>query len=390
MVAQSAGEERALAATVTARAEAKKATRLRLLRGGKGGGVESFGGYELDGEGVRHKERAKASGVARLSERDVVALRTVFGGLESSMGLASSMGAQIAMLAAAPDSPCGHRPARVVEWQGGDGEQLKVVTPEEPCRRRKRRGPAKVTRAAFAVLMGAPVNVDLVDAEKVAEVEPGPGILPPPSGGFLVCGTCQRKASCPDCGECKHCGGRAWTPMHVSGSRAAFDTSEVMHLEAVAWGGGLAGYRRTRDTLLRMVADGQTGHVVVLSRMYSGEASAEHSRRWPKLGDVVPLATLTEAVLARAEEMTKRVRRQARAAAFEVSAFAALESAMAADNAGANATEIRRQAERLLERASAAYTRAARALAGERKVAGRSARAVAKPWRRAEEGEDVD
>ena len=157
------------------------------------------------------------------------------------------------------------------------------------------------------------------------------------------------------------------------------------------------GYTATRDALVRLVdleavdarqpvMSGRQA-VVALARMYGAEASTEHSRRWPRLGDVVPLATMTDAVQTRALEMTKRLRRDSRAQSFVVTAFEALESAMAADNATASAQEIKRQGERLLERASAAYARQKAMTSRERQKA---RRAPVVPWRRHPEGEDVD
>ena len=399
---------------------------LRLVA--RRGASESFGGYEIDPEGVRRKERPQGAKVDRLPEHEVQALRAVFGGLESEMGLCSSMGAQIASLAAAPKAKCGHIERVLTEWQESDGVQRKALTPGAPCKRqRKLRKSKKASKTAelIAILIGQDGTRSLEaipgrsekeqsdqqdepESQNVLTLEPksAESLLEskrpeeasafstadeaPRRAPFLRCGACKRLATCPECGECRHCGSRAWQTMIVHGtSHAPFNPNAVGALEERAWGGAMAVYRSTRDALLALVERGKTEHVVVLSKMYSGEASTEHSRRWPKLGDVVPIATMTEAVLSRAKEMTKRLQRESRAQSFQVSAFAALESAMSADNAAASVQEIRRQAERMLERASAAYAKEKVAATKQRKDTRKRSVALA-PWKRKLEGEDVD
>lgn len=357
---------------------------LRLV--GKGAAAESFGGYDLDETGVRHRKLRAEQRPGRLPSQDVEALCAVFGGLESEMGLGSSMGAQIAQIASAPKARCGHiEHAIVAEWGDDSGEQRKVVLHEQSCRRVERK--KRKTTEKFAIVVGPDGQQSFVGgvedgSQNVLTSEPEP--RPVKETRFAECGACGKRQTCPDCGECRRCGSRAWQSMNVhGGNRTPFNPNAVSGLEARAWGVSMTTYRQTRDALLRMVDKGLTRDVVVLSRMYGGEASAEHSRRWPVLGDVVVLATMTDAVVRRADEMTHRLQRQSRATSFTVATFEALEAAMRADNARASGLEIKRQAERLLEHASAAYLK-------ERQNGKPRKKSVVIPWKRFEEGEDVD
>ena len=346
-----------MAAAVSERPIPKRASGLRLVGGTRGGGgVVTYGG-----RGFRPN---------RLPDVDVQALCKVFGGLESEMGLGSNLGIQQEMLAAAPKATCGHH--------ASEGDLEGVRTP----RVKKRSRIAEIQ----AIVMGVdgPAGTEFIrESQNVLTLGPKLVESHGKHGRFLECGACHRKGVCSECGGCRHCGSIAWQTMHVVGNgRVPFNAGTVLDLEAWAcahWKtrknpeGRAASntYRVTRDALLRLVELEQIDKlkpeisgrvaVIVLSRMYGAEASTEHSRRWPRLGDVIPLATMTEEIQNRALEMTKRLRREHRAKSFQVAPFEALEAAMSAENAGASALEIRRQAERILERASAAYARVKRA-----------------------------
>ena len=208
---------------------------LRVVAGPHGpGGVATFGGGEPRGD--------------RLPEAEVQALRSVFGGLESEIGLGSSMGAQIATLAAAPRAKCGHQEHRVMVVQGDDGDQ-KVVQWSRPCRRARKRKVKVPSRAdeILGIVMGreGPAGLEFIPgtSQNVLTIEPEPAGEPEPlrrPARFLACGACGRRGTCPDCGECRHCGSRAWQSMHVTGSsRSPFNPNAVSALEARAWGSAM-------------------------------------------------------------------------------------------------------------------------------------------------------
>jgi hypothetical protein len=178
----------------------------------------------------------------RLSPSDVSTLRLLFGGLESMVGLGSNFGAMIDRMKAAEVVTCKH-PAR--------------LHPREQCQ------------------------------------------------------TCGRKAACSGCGECTACGELPWGP-HVHETIGSAVSGELEPAELWAcWTNhndssmGLA-VREAYGALLRMLEHGGSDYVRHLFRMYGGAMPARLYSDYSKLGDLVPLATETDAVIDHADKMSSK------------------------------------------------------------------------------------
>lgn len=195
----------------------------------------------------------------RLPQSDVDDLRFVFGGLESMVGLRSRFGEQITILAASAATACEHSPTR------------------DPC-----------------------------------------------------C-YCRQRYACQHCGKCTRCGAQTFEHMYVGSSthgESAHDPLQPLALEAwCCWRNQKAvdykppplgaRARETRDALVVMVDRGHTGDVVTLWRMYGASTPRERLEHFKSLGDLVPLATETDAVQAHAERLTKRLREEHETELFE-------------------------------------------------------------------------
>jgi hypothetical protein len=303
----------------------------------------------------------------RLPQSEIDLLRMVFGGLESKMGLGSCQGAQEFALNQRSVRPCRHGSA-----------------PASKRSSRGRRAPRLAkTREAVGLLLGNPVSVDLAVRAGDATEFAAEGLEPVIDVSREACPACRSPRVCGECGVCRRCGA-TWQYLHVPSAQtsAVFDVNQVMPLEAWAWSSGedsrgrrarrkeadwRDNIRRARDALSAMVEAGHVAHVVVLARMYSSSASRELAQTYPGLEDLAPIATMARVVEAHATKMTAALRRERRAARFEVEPAEALRDMLEApsqETAGHKAARksatdaVRSAALRLLVNASGAYLKA--------------------------------